>query len=297
MRNNLQSHLEYLEKEKKYSPLTVNAYQKDIMSFQIFLNEHHEACLLEEVNYPLIRSWIVKLSDAKIAASSINRKMASLKSFYKFLLKTKQIDTNPFVKHKSLKTPKQVQIPFSEKEINTLFELHFLETDFDSVRNRLVVELLYATGMRRAELINLETNAIDFYGNTIKVLGKRNKERIIPLLASTTDVIKLYLTKRKELDNIGAPEKLILSKKGNKISETFVYRLINDYFSTISEKVKRSPHVLRHSFATHLLNNGADLNSVKELLGHASLSSTQIYTHSSLSELKKVYSNAHPRNK
>jgi len=297
MRNNLQSHSEYLEKEKKYSPLTVNAYQKDIVSFQLFLYKNHDACKLEEVNYPLIRSWIVELSDSKIAASSINRKMASLKSFYKFLLKTKQIDNNPFVKHKSLKTPKQVQIPFSEKEINTLFELHFLETDFDSVRNRLVVELLYATGMRRAELINLEINAIDFYGNTIKVLGKRNKERIIPLLASTSDVIKLYLTKRKELITINAPEKLILSKKGNKISETFVYRLINDYFSTISEKVKRSPHVLRHSFATHLLNNGADLNSVKELLGHASLSSTQIYTHSSLSELKKVYSNAHPRNK
>ena len=297
MRNNLQSHLEYLEKEKKYSPLTVNAYQKDILSFQLFLNKNHDACLLEEVNYPLIRSWIVELSDSKIAASSINRKMASLKSFYKFLLKTKQIDNNPFVKHKSLKTPKQVQIPFSEKEINTLFELHFLKTDFDSIRNRLVVELLYATGMRRAELINLDIHSIDFFGNTIKVLGKRNKERIIPLLTSTSDVIKLYLTKRKELDNIGAPEKLILSKKGNKISETFVYRLINDYFSTISEKVKRSPHVLRHSFATHLLNNGADLNSVKELLGHASLSSTQIYTHSSLSELKKVYSNAHPRNK
>lgn len=297
MRNNLQSHLEYLEKEKKYSPLTVNAYQKDILSFQLFLNKNHEGCSLEEVNYPLIRSWIVALSDKKIAASSINRKMASLKSFYKFLLKTKQIDSNPFVKHKSLKTPKQVQIPFSEKEMNSLFELHFLETDFDSVRNRLVVELLYATGMRRAELINLDSKAIDFYGNSIKVLGKRNKERIIPLLASTSAVIKLYLTKRKELPIIHAPEKLILSKKGNKISETFVYRLINDYFSTISEKVKRSPHVLRHSFATHLLNNGADLNSVKELLGHASLSSTQIYTHSSLSELKKVYSNAHPRNK
>ena len=297
MRNNLQSHLEYLEKEKKYSPLTVNAYQKDILSFQLFLNKNHDACILEEVNYALIRSWIVELSDSKIAASSINRKMASLKSFYKFLLKTKQIDSNPFVKHKSLKTPKQVQIPFSEKEINTLFELHFLEADFESIRNRLVVELLYATGMRRAELINLDIHAIDFYSNTIKVLGKRNKERIIPLIASTSEVIKLYLTKRKELIIINAPEKLILSKKGNKISETFVYRLINDYFSGISEKVKRSPHVLRHSFATHLLNNGADLNSVKELLGHASLSSTQIYTHSSLSELKKVYSNAHPRNK
>jgi integrase/recombinase XerC len=220
-----------------------------------------------------------------------------LKSFYKFLLKTKQIDTNPFVKHKSLKTPKQVQIPFSEKEINSLFEIHFLASDFESIRNRLVVELLYATGIRRAELINLEINAIDFFGKTIKVLGKRNKERIIPLIASTTQIIKMYLDKRKDLKVITAPEKLILSKKGNKINESFVYRLINDYFSTISEKVKKSPHVLRHSFATHLLNNGADLNSVKELLGHASLSSTQIYTHSSLSELKKVYNKAHPRNK
>ena len=297
MRNNLQSHIEYLEKEKKYSPLTVKAYYNDIVSFQLFLNESHDSCKLEEVNYPLIRSWIVQLSDSEIAPTSINRKMASLKSFYKFLLKTKQIEINPFVKHKSLKTPKQVQIPFSEKEIKLLFETQFLETDFDSIRNRLVVELLYSTGIRRAELINLELNAIDFYGKTIKVLGKRNKERIVPLLSLTLEIVTLYLKKRKELEIIVNNEKLILSKKGNKISETFVYRLINDYFSAVSEKVKKSPHVLRHSFATHLLNNGADLNSVKELLGHASLSSTQIYTHSSLSELKKVYNNAHPRNK
>lgn len=297
MRNILQSHSEYLEKEKKYSPLTVKAYNNDIISFQLFLNENHDSCKLEDINYPLIRSWIVHLSDSEMATSSINRKMASLKSFYKFLLKTKQIEINPFVKHKSLKTPKQVQIPFSEKEINQLFETQFLETDFDNVRNRLVVELLYSTGMRRAELINLEVNAVDFYGKTIKVLGKRNKERILPLLPSVLEIVALYLMKRKELQIIVNNEKLILSKKGNKISETFVYRLINDYFSTVSEKVKKSPHVLRHSFATHLLNNGADLNSVKELLGHASLSSTQIYTHSSLSELKKVYSNAHPRNK
>ena len=296
MRNNLQSHTEYLEKEKKYSQLTVKAYSDDIVSFQHFLNETHDNCKLEEVNYPLIRSWIVQLSDAGMASSSVNRKIASLKSFYKFLLKTKRIEINPFVKHKSLKTPKQIQIPFSEKEVNQLFETQFLETDFESVRNRLVVELLYATGMRRAELINLELNAIDFYGKTIKVLGKRNKERILPLLPTTLEIVTLYLTKRKEIAINVDNEKLILSKKGNKISETFVYRLINDYFSTVSEKVKKSPHVLRHSFATHLLNNGADLNSVKELLGHASLSSTQIYTHSSLSELKKVYNNAHPRN-
>ena len=297
MRTNFQSHTEYLEKEKKYSPLTVKAYQNDILSFQLYLQNFHDACPMEQVSYSLIRSWIVYLSDAKISSTSINRKMAALKSFYKFLLKTKQIENNPFVKHKSLKTPKRVQIPFSEKEISQLFETQFLETDFESVRNRLVVELLYATGIRRAELINLEVNAVDFYGKTIKVLGKRNKERVIPMLTTTLEIVKLYLIKRNEIKDIVNQNKLILSKKGNKISETFVYRLINDYFSTVSEKVKKSPHVLRHSFATHLLNNGADLNSVKELLGHASLSSTQIYTHSSLSELKKVYSNAHPRNK
>jgi len=297
MRNNLEAHSEYLLKEKKYSLLTVKAYYNDIVAFQSFLNEHHDSCRIEEVSYSLVRSWIVYLSDHEFSANSINRKMASLKSFFKFLLKTKQIEINPFSKHKSLKTSKQVQIPFSEKEINQLFEIHFLENDFESVRNRLVVELFYATGMRRAELINLETNAVDFYGKTIKVLGKRNKERIVPILPATIDLLKLYLLRRVELESIVTPNKLILSKKGNKLSETFVYRLINDYFSTISEKIKKSPHVLRHSFATHLLNNGADLNSVKELLGHASLSSTQIYTHSSLSELKKVYKDAHPRNK
>lgn len=297
MRNNLESHSDYLLKEKKYSLLTVKAYYNDIVAFQLFLNENHGSCALEVVSYSLVRSWIVQLSDAGFSPNSINRKIASLKSFYKFLLKTKQIEINPFSKHKSLKTPKQVQIPFSEKEINQLFEIHFLETDFESVRNRLVVELFYATGIRRAELINLELNAVDFYNKTIKILGKRNKERILPILPSTAELIKLYIVRRKELNDIIDSNTLILSKKGNKLNETFVYRLINDYFSTVSEKVKKSPHVLRHSFATHLLNNGADLNSVKELLGHASLSSTQIYTHSSLSELKKVYKDAHPRNK
>jgi integrase/recombinase XerC len=213
------------------------------------------------------------------------------------LLRTKQITNNPFLKHKSLKISKKIQIPFSEIEVRQLFEVYFLDDDFESLRNRLVIELFYSTGMRRAELINLKLNAVDFYSNTIKVLGKRNKERIIPLLQSTIDLLKMYLIKREEFGNNSAVDLLILSKKGNKVSETFVYRLINDYFSSVSEKVKKSPHVLRHTFATHLLNNGADLNSVKELLGHASLSSTQIYTHSSLSELKKIYKEAHPRGK
>lgn len=296
MVSNLQAYQDYLEKEKKYSALTVKAYLNDVVAFQEFLQQNFDALLLEDVAYPSIRGWVVFLVENNNSHSSVNRKVSSLKSYYKFLLKIKQIEVNPLLKHKSLKTPKKVQIPFSENEVSeVLVGLEFSD-DFEGIRNRLIVELFYATGMRRAELINLELKNIDFANNTIKILGKRNKERFVPMLQCTNDLLKMYLKIRNsEFDKLNS-EVLILSKKGNKISESFVYRLINEYFSNVSQKVKKSPHVLRHSFATHLLNNGADLNSVKELLGHASLSSTQIYTHSSLAELKKVYQNSHPRN-
>lgn len=297
MCTNFQAYCDYLEKEKKYSKHTLKAYSDDVLLFESFLNDFDSECSLEKVKYTQIRSWIVFLSDSGLLATSINRKISSLKSFYKFLLKTRQIHENPFLKHKSLKVAKKIQIPFSENEIDQLFDVYFLDDDFESVRNRLIVELFYTTGIRRAELILLKNSSVDFFSKTIKVLGKRNKERIVPLLTSTIELLKLYMSKREKLEEVKEVDLLILSKKGNKISETFVYRLINDYFSSVSEKVKKSPHVLRHTFATHLLNNGADLNSVKELLGHASLSSTQIYTHSSLSELKKVYQDAHPRSK
>ena len=296
MSTNLHAYHDYLVKEKNYSALTVKAYLNDINSFQNFLTIHHDGALLEDVHYSLIRSWVVFLVENNIANKSINRKISSLKSFYKFLLKIKQIKTTPLLKHKSLKTPKKVQIPFSEKEMIDVLEQNTFTLDFEGIRNRLIIELFYATGIRRAELINLRISNIDLVNVTFKVIGKRNKERIIPLLNCTVEILKQYLSVRKELEIIVFNDVLILSKKGNKVSESFVYRLINDYFSTVSLKVKKSPHVLRHSFATHLLNNGADLNSVKELLGHASLSSTQIYTHSSLAELKKVYQEAHPRN-
>lgn len=296
MSTNLHAYHDYLVKEKNYSALTVKAYLNDINSFQDFLTIHHDGISLEEVSYSLIRSWVVFLVENDIVNKSINRKVSSLKSYYKFLLKIKQIKTTPLLKHKSLKTPKKVQIPFSEKEMIDVLEQNVFTLDFEGIRNRLIIELFYATGIRRAELINLKVSNIDLANNTIKVIGKRNKERIIPLLNCTLGILKQYTIVRKELETIVFNDLLILSKKGNKISESFVYRLINDYFSTVSLKVKKSPHVLRHSFATHLLNNGADLNSVKELLGHASLSSTQIYTHSSLAELKKVYQEAHPRN-
>ena len=295
MATNLQAYEDYLVKEKNYSPLTVRAYLDDINSFQDYLNQ--QSISLEEVVYPNIRNWIVVLIEQNISTTSVNRKVSALKSFYKFLLKVKQISVNPLLKHKSLKTAKKVQIPFSEKEMKDVFLDNDYSNDFESIRNRFILELFYTTGIRRAELINLKLNSISETQKTIRVIGKRNKERIIPVLDCTLDLFKNYKLQRNKLEQINDIEMLILSKTGNKISESFVYRLINDYFSTVSKKEKKSPHVLRHSFATHLLNNGADLNSVKELLGHASLSSTQIYTHSSLAELKKIYQEAHPRNK
>ena len=295
MATNLQAYQDYLVKEKNYSPLTVRAYLDDINSFQEYLKE--QSINLEEVVYPNVRNWIVILVEQNLSTTSVNRKISALKSYYKFLLKVKQITVNPLLKHKSLKTAKKVQIPFSEKELQDVFSDNDYSNDFEGIRNRFVIELFYTTGIRRAELINLKLNSVNEIQKTIRVIGKRNKERIIPMLDCTLNLLKRYKEQRNHLEVIKDKEMLILSKTGNKVSESFVYRLINDYFSAVSKKEKKSPHVLRHSFATHLLNNGADLNSVKELLGHASLSSTQIYTHSSLAELKKVYQQAHPRSK
>lgn len=295
MDENLKAYQDYLIKEKNYSLLTVKAYLADINEFGVFLSEHHENIAFVAVNYSLIRSWVVDLVESGVVNKTVNRKISSLKSFYLFLLKIKEIRVNPLLKHKSLKVSKKIQVPFSEKEIKDVFKVNRFSEDFNGLRDQLVLELLYATGIRRAELINLKLKNVDFYAKTIKVLGKRNKERVLPLLECTEVLLLKYIELRKVHVQDGFEDLLILSKKGNKIGESFVYRLINDYFSSVSLKVKKSPHVLRHSFATHLLNNGADLNSVKELLGHASLSSTQIYTNSSLGELKKVYKNAHPR--
>jgi integrase/recombinase XerC len=288
---------DYLQKEKKYSPHTVNAYLNDIRSFQSFNETHFAQETIEDVNYGQIRSWIVALVDGGMSNVSVNRKVASLKAIYRFLLKTKQIQLNPLLKHKALKTAKVLQIPFSEKEVAEVLGEIQSPVGFEEVRNKLIIDLFYTTGIRRTELIHLKISDIDASKFSIKVLGKRNKERILPVLPIIVEQFSLYLKERSQVENEVDSAYFFITKKGLKINDSFVYRLINSYFSRVSEKVKKSPHILRHTFATHLLNNGADLNSVKELLGHSSLASTQIYTHSSLSELKKVYEEAHPRNK
>ncbi|MGH2665699.1 tyrosine-type recombinase/integrase [Flavobacterium sp.] len=296
MRNNQQKFQDYLLKEKNYSLHTALAYGKDLDFFSKFLEDNFDRIPLEEVSYTLIRSWIVIMVDAEMSSVSVNRKIASLKAFYKFLLKTKQIEVNPLTKHKALKTPKKIQIPFSEEELNNvLHHMHYKE-GFEGFRDKLIIDLFYTTGIRRSELIGLQISNVDVSGATIKVMGKRNKERLIPLLPVIVEQIKAYILERKQLKVIIDANFLFLISNGNKLNETFVYRLINDYFSNVSEKVKKSPHMLRHTFATHMLNHGADLNSIKELLGHSSLASTQVYTHSSLAELQNVYRNAHPRN-
>ncbi|WP_396147141.1 tyrosine-type recombinase/integrase [Flavobacterium sp.] len=288
---------EYLQLEKNYSLHTVNAYGNDLIFFEEFLKSNFDTEKLEEVNYSMIRSWIVSMVDAGVSNSSVNRKISSLKSFYKFLLKIKVIESSPLLKHKSLKTPKKLQIPFSENELDLVLNNLKFPEGFEGFRDKLIIDLFYTTGIRRIELIGLKMQNIDLQNRTLKVLGKRNKERILPIVPVIASQIEKYLAERTKLVSIKDSDYFFLLLKGVKLNDSFVYRLINYYFSDVSEKVKKSPHILRHTFATHLLNNGADLNSVKELLGHASLASTQVYTHSSLSELKKIYGQAHPRNK
>lgn len=289
--------ISYLRLEKNYSEHTVRAYQKDIDAFSSFCKTQFEESSIIHIGYPLIRNWIVELSQNGVTNRTINRKISSLQAYYKFLLKIGEITVSPLIKHKALKTEKKVEIPFSEKEMDALLGENPFNDDFEGVRDRLIIDLLYATGMRRAELVNLKLVDVDLANQTLKVLGKRNKERIIPILPATIKCIERYMVERSKLEKVQDTSYLILTKEGLKIYETLVYRTINKYFSLVSPKVKKSPHILRHTFATHLLNRGADLNSVKELLGHSSLASTQVYTHNSIAELKKVHQNAHPRNK
>ena len=289
--------LDYLSSEKKYSAKTIVAYKNDLESFQSFNNKEFSQNIIKSVVYSQIRSWIVSLVDRGVANSTINRKISSLNSYYKFLLKADLINKNPLSAHKALKTKSIIQLPFSELEILNALSSSNFENNFEGIRNHLILEMLYSTGIRRQELINLKIKNIDFSNKRIKVLGKRNKERYMPLIKSTKVLLDKYLDLRENLKNIKTREFLFLTSKGKKIYDNLVYRITKKYFSKYSTKQKKSPHILRHSFATHLLNNGADLNSVKDLLGHTSLAATQVYTNRSIDDMKKVFKKSHPRNK
>ena len=289
--------LEYLQYEKKFSVHTITAYRNDLDSFQEFLKAEFHLDSPEKADYNLIRPWIVSLVEQGLSNRSINRKISALNSYYRFLIKIGEVSVNPLARHKALKTKKTIPVPFSENEIRIVLDGDIFDDSFEGKRDKAIIELLYSTGIRRAELIGLKINDLDIEKRILKVLGKRNKERLIPLMPSIIGTLESYLEARSDLGSIHDDEFLFITKKGYKVYETLVYRTINDYFSKASHKVKKSPHILRHSFATHLLNQGADLNAVKELLGHSSLAATQVYTHSSIAELKKVHAQSHPRNK
>lgn len=288
--------LDYISHEKKYSPHTCTAYKKDLSDFSDFCTTHFELNSLEHVDYSHIRTWIISLVQSQNTNRTVNRKISVLRSYYKFLLRTETITISPLKLHRPLRVLKKINVPFSTEEVDRLLDSNLFPKDYEGVLQKTIISLMYYTGLRRQELIELECTSVDFETNSIKVLGKRNKERIIPLLPEAVDRMKNYMTYRKQL-SVSLPSCFFCSSNGLKLTEGFVYQTVNHYFSMVSSKVKKSPHMLRHSFATHLLNNGADLNSVKELLGHESVAATQVYTHSSLKKIQEIYAKAHPRGK
>lgn len=287
----IEKFLLYLELEKNYSKHTLSAYKNDLNAFEVYCKDE-QIYLLEEVTYSVVRSWVVFLNAQGVTNRSINRKTTALSSFYKYLFKIGVVADNPMACHKSLKIAKKINVPFTTVEIEEVLEQD-KGTEFESQRNKVMIHLFYGTGIRRAELINLQVSDVDVVLAQIKVLGKRNKERIIPMYDALVQELESYLNLRNAIDTEG--EELFVTNLGNKMYPSIVYSIVNSYFSDISTKTKKSPHVLRHSFATDLLNNGADLNSVKELLGHTSLAATQVYTHTSLDRIKQVYNQTHPR--
>lgn len=287
----LSNFFDYLSKEKNFSNNTVVAYRNDLETFKLFCLDHYEISNIAVVTYPIIRDWIINLSEKNLSPLTINRKISSLSKYYDFLLKIQVNKVSPLKNHKRLKVQKKLIIPFSEDEVFKIIDV--FSKDFEGKRNLLIVDTLYSTGIRRDELINIKLNDVFLSENLIKVLGKRNKERLVPVLASLNKRIKDYLDFRNEIHSNSSS--LFITKKGKSIGPSLVYRVVKKYFSKVSTKVKSSPHVLRHSFATHMLNNGADINSIKEIMGHSSLASTQIYTKIKLPKIINDYKKNHPR--
>ena len=286
--------LEYIEVEKRYSPHTVTSYRKDLSDFSTFLlkTESHQDFAV--VDKKIIRNFMVDLSESQISKRSINRKLSSLRSFFLFLLKVDSVQVSPLENIQSLKFYAEKQIPFSKEEMEELQSMDGKPKNGNFLKE-LIIETLYQTGMRKAELTNLLLNNVDFSKKEIKVIGKGNKSRIIPISDKLLEKFSYYLTKRNALEL--SEMYFFLSEKGKKLNDKFVYSAVNSYLGLVTSKTKRSPHILRHSFATHVLENGAEISKVKKLMGHSSLASTQVYTTANIEQLKKVFNNAHPRAK
>ena len=290
----LSAFVDYITLEKRFSSHTINAYRKDLESFATYTKLHYRLTNLAKVEYPIIRDWIVHLSSTGIKSQSINRKCSTLKSYFKFLQKLGEIDQSPMQFHRQLKTNPKLVVPLTEKEFKAVIEMYD-HSHFEGSRDALILELLYTTGMRRAELLSLTLTAIDRKNRQLQVMGKRNKTRIVPLLPKVISQIDSYLAHRNQIEKAKYSKSLFINRKGEKLSPSHIYKCVTAYLAKVSTKEKVSPHVLRHTFATHLLNRGADINSIKEILGHKSLSSTQIYAKVQIPKMKQDYLTAHPR--
>lgn len=287
----LDKFLEYLQFEKRYSPHTIKSYRKDLEDFSHFCLKTEASEDISKADKKIIRNFIVELSENDISKRSINRKLSSLRSFYLFLLKIGEIKISPTESISSLKFYPEKQIPISKEEMQTLNDQVFEE--INDILDKCIVEVLYQTGIRKAELCGMTFENVNLSGNELKITGKGNKERYIPISGELSDLLKSYLKIRKPL-----PEHdlyFFVNTKGKKLTEKFVYVVVNKYLSLVTTKEKRSPHILRHSFATHVLDNGAEISKVKKILGHSSLASTQVYTNANIEQLKKVFNRAHPR--
>lgn len=284
----------YLQFEKRYSANTVQAYQNDLEQFFLFIKSQFEEQAITAITHIHIRSWLAQIKEFDRSSKSINRKISTLKSFYKFLLKKEIVDKSPMAKIISPKNAKRLPVFVNEGNMDNLMEQPLFSNDFKGKTDKLILELLYQTGMRRAELLGLQLSSFDQSNKTLKVLGKGNKERIIPIQIELCTLLKEYLVERAQIENL-QHQNILSFPNGKPLYEKYVYLTVNKYLSMITTLDKKSPHVLRHTFATHILNQGADLNAVKELLGHANLSATQIYTHNTIDKLKEVYKKAHPK--
>lgn len=293
---NIDEFLKYLCYERNYSDHTIQAYAKDLMQFEEYVKKHQEGVFDPVwIDVDIVRGWIVYLLEDHIQASSVNRKLSSLKSFFKYLMKQRVVSVNPLRSVNGPKAKKALPYFVKENDMEQLLEGGGFEDDFEGIRDRLIIELLYDTGMRRSELAGLKDVDIDYDSMLIKVTGKRNKQRLIPFAGGLKSLLALYVDIRNEETGV-VGNSLLVKKSGKPINTSDIYNIVKKRLGEIPTLSKRSPHILRHSFATSMLNNGAELNAVKELLGHSSLASTSIYTHTTFEELKKVY-HAHPRAK
>ncbi len=285
--------LRYLQAEKRYASHTIKAYKNDLNQFHVFCQSNDKKGM--DLYYKTIRSWVVFLMDSGYSSRSVHRKLTSLRTYCKYLISLGELDTNPLDRVLKPKLNKRVPAFVEEAKMDRLLDDFDFGTDFEGIRNRLILDLLYQTGMRRSELIGLRTGSLNLSGKSIKVKGKRNKERIIPVSDGLINSIEHYLIVRERVVKDPMVDALFVTGKGSPVYDKLVYRIVNRYLAMVTTLDKKSPHVLRHTFATHMLNSGADLNVIKELLGHANLSATQVYTHNTFKKLKSIYNQAHPR--